>query len=158
KWVLAYDLKLLRKVWIRVVPPGTQPVPVRWRSLGRVGRLRWLTGKRSPDENWDAFEALTGRPFLDLISTPQVWGEVRFWLHDLAVEIHAAEKDGTLPELGLDRVWLTGEGRIKLLDFPTPGFAGQTASPGPQADLVPDSRTQNAPSFLAQVAAAAMAG
>ena len=92
------------------------------RSLGRVGRLRWLTGKRSPEENWDAFEALNGQPFLELIEHPQPWSEVRYWLHDLATEISAAEKDGTLPELALDRVWITGEGRAKLLDFPAPGL------------------------------------
>ena len=50
---------------------------------------------------------------------------MRYWLHDLATEISAAEKDGTLPELALDRVWITGEGRAKLLDFPAPGLAAQ---------------------------------
>ena len=77
KWFLAYDLKLLRKVWIRVVLPGMPPVPVPLRSLGRVGRLRWLTGKRSSEENWDAFEALDGQSFLELIGSPQPWREVR---------------------------------------------------------------------------------
>jgi uncharacterized RDD family membrane protein YckC len=123
KWFLGYDLKLLRKVWIRVVPLGTPPVPGQLRSLGRVGRLRWLTGKRSPEENWDAFEALNGQPLVKLIGTSQPWREVRYWLYDLATEISAAEKDGTLPELTLDRVWITGEGRAKLLDFPAPGLA-----------------------------------
>jgi eukaryotic-like serine/threonine-protein kinase len=122
KWFLGYDLKLLRKVWIRTVPPGTEPVPVRLRNLARVGRLRWLTGKRSPEENWDAFEALNGRPFLDLVGNPQPWREVRYWLHDLATEISAAEKDSTLPELALDRIWITADGRAKLLDFPVPGL------------------------------------
>ena len=37
RWLLAYDLKLLRKVWLRVVPPGTEPVPAALRGLGRVG-------------------------------------------------------------------------------------------------------------------------
>jgi eukaryotic-like serine/threonine-protein kinase len=151
KWYLGYDLKLLRKVWLLVVPPGTEPEPVRLRSLGRVGRLRWLTGKRSPEENWDAFEALNGRPFLELIGNPQSWREVRYWLHDLATEICAAEKDGTLPELALDRVWITAEGRAKLLDFPAPALAGKS-------DSNPDSRTQTAQCFLDEVAAAALEG
>jgi hypothetical protein len=116
--------------------------------------LRWLTGKRSSEENWDAFEALTGRPLLELCKNSQPWGEVRFWLHDLAVEIQSSEKDDTLPELGLDRIWLTGEGRVKLLDFPAPGLAAQTAGPNRPAD----SRTQRASRFLAEVAAAALAG
>jgi eukaryotic-like serine/threonine-protein kinase len=163
KWLLAYDLKLLRKVWLRVVPPGTEPIPVQLRSLGRVGRLRWLTGKRAPDQNWDAFEGLTGRPLLEAIRRPQPWSEVRFWLNDLASEISATEKDGRLPELALDRVWITGEGRAKLLDFPAPVMAppddsspSETSAPSP----VPfnDSATQPFNSFLNAVASAALTG
>jgi len=155
-WFLGYDLKLLRKVWIRVVAPGTQPVPVAWRSLGRIGRLRWLTGKRSPEENWDAFEALNGQPFPELISKPQPWREVRYWLHDLAMEISAAEKDGTLPELAFDRVWINGDGRAKLLDFPAPGLDGKSEIRNPKAESNLPPRTHTAPGFLAEVAAAAL--
>ena len=124
QWLLGYDLRLLRKVWIRTVPPGTPPVPAPLRNIGRVGRLRWLTGRRSPEENWDAFEGVSGQPLLRLIQDRQPWSQVRFWLYDLAREISAAEKDGTLPPvLALDRVWITGDGRAKLLDFPAPGLA-----------------------------------
>jgi hypothetical protein len=157
-WYLAYDLKLLRKVSIRTVPPGTEPVPVRLRSLSRIGRLRWLTGKRSPEENWDAFEALEGRPFLQLSGSPQPWREVRYWLYDLAAEISASEKDGTLPELALDRVWITGEGRAKLLDFPTPGPVGKSETRNPKPESNPAFQTQAAQGFLAQVATAALEG
>jgi hypothetical protein len=147
KWFLAYDLKLLRKVWLRKVPSGTEPVPAPLRSLGRIGRLRWLTGKRSPEENWDAFESPTGRPFLELVTRPQPWREVRYWLHDLAMEISAAEKDGTLPELALDRIWITAEGRAKLFDFPAPGLT-------PRSTLT----LQPVNVFLNAVAAAALTG
>src|ERR1039458_5368783 len=77
----------------------------------------------------------------------QMQGEVRYWLHDLAVEISAAEKDGTLPELALDRIWITGEGRAKLLDFPARGL-----TPSNQITLQPCS------SFLSAVAAMALTG
>ncbi len=147
KWYLGYDLKLLRKVWLRVVPPGTEPVPVWLRNLARVGRLRWLTGKRSSEENWDAFEALSGQPFLELVGSPQPWREVRYWLYDLAAEISAAAKDGTLPELALDRVWITAEGRAKLLDFPAP-----TVTPFNASTLQPFN------AFLNAVATTALAG
>lgn len=158
KWFLAYDLRLLRKVWIRAVPSGTPPVPVSWRSLGRVGRLRWLTGKRSVEESWDAFEALNGQPFLELIGQPQPWRVVRYWLHDLATEISAAEKDGTLPGLAFDRVWITGEGRAKLLDFPAPRPGGKSESRNPKAEshLLP--LTQTAQGFLAEVSEMALEG
>ena len=64
QWLLAYDLRLLRKVWIRTVPPGTPPLAAPLRNVGRVGRLRWLAGRRSPQENWDAFEGVGGQPLL----------------------------------------------------------------------------------------------
>ena len=70
QWLLGYDLRLLRKVWIRTVPPGTPPVPAPLRNIGRVGRLRWLAGRRSPEENWDAFEGVSGQPLLRLIHGP----------------------------------------------------------------------------------------
>lgn len=158
KWFLGYDLKLLRKVWIRTVPAGTEPVPGRLHNLSRVSRLRWLTGKRSPEENWDAFEALTGRSFLDRIVSPQPWSEVRYWLYDLAGEISAAQKDGTLPELALDRIWITGEGRAKLIDFPAPGLAGKSETRNPKSESSPGSPTRTAEGFLAEVAAVALEG
>ena len=150
-WLLGYDLRLLRKVWVRMVPPGTPPVPAPLRNLGRVGRLRWLTGRRAPGENWDAFEAVSGRPLVHLARTRQPWSQVRYWLYDLAREIAAAAKDGTLPPvLALDRVWITGDGRAKLLDFPVPGLASTTL-----CNAVP---AQACNRFLAEVATAALTG
>jgi eukaryotic-like serine/threonine-protein kinase len=155
KWLLAYDLKLLRKVWVRVVPTGTEPVPAPLRNLGRVGRLRWLTGKRSPEENWDAFEAPSGQPLLELVHRPQPWREVRYWLQDLASEISAAERDRTLPQLALDRIWVTAEGRGKLLDFPAPGLAAAAPASPSVSQMEPPLQ---ASAFLNTVAAAALSG
>jgi len=169
-WLLGYDLRLLRKIWIRTVPAGTPPVPAPLRNISRVGRLRWLAGRRSPGDNWDAFEAVSGQPLLlkiqeneprasgedaDPCSNPQSWAQVRYWLCDLAAELSAAQKDGTLPPLlALDRVWITGDGGAKLLDFPAPGLSASTAeaSPPPMLD------NGAAPRFLGQVAAAALEG
>ncbi len=178
QWLLGYDLRLLRKVWIRTVAPGTPPLPAPWTHIGRVGRLRWLAGRRSSEENWDVFEGVSGTPFLHLVASRQPWSRVRFWLDDLAKEINAAEKDGTLPAvLTLDRIWITGEGRAKLLDFPAPGLASEQAdrdlhpekpqgaaaqeSPGSRGissaelPLADTGRTQR---FLAQVAVSALEG
>jgi hypothetical protein len=165
---------LLRKVWLRVVPPGTPAVPATMRNIGRVGRLRWLTGQRLPEENWDAFEAVSGQPLVGLAQTRQPWSRVRFWLYDLAMEISAAEKDGTVPAaLALDRVWITGEGRAKLLDFSAPGRASSqpltpslSPSDGERVSVrtgegnlgtggEPQERIQR---FLSEVASAALAG
>jgi uncharacterized RDD family membrane protein YckC len=121
-WLLGYDLCLLRKVWLHKVPPGTPPTPLTLRNLSRPARLRWLGGRRLPNENWDAYEALTGSPLLTLARHPQPWSQVRFWLHDLASELAAARNDQSVPPvLSPDRVWITAEGRAKLLDFPAPG-------------------------------------
>ena len=154
EWLLGYDLRLLRKVWIRIVPSGAPPIPAVLRNIGRAGRLRWLAGRRAPDENWDAFEALNGEPLPFLARTRRLpWSQVRFWLHDLTREIGAASKDATLPPvLDLDRVWITAEGRAKLLDFPAPGLgsvdAGSSVPPKPQT----------CGQFLRDVAAAALTG
>ncbi|HUC85244.1 MAG TPA: protein kinase [Candidatus Acidoferrales bacterium] len=150
QWLQGFDLRLLRRVWLRVVPPGTPPVPPVSRNLGRVGRLRWLAGRRSASENWDAFEALSGQPLLALLNQRQPWRQVRFWLYDLAQELSAAARDGTVPvALSLDRLWITGDGRIKLLDFPAPGFS--TAATGGDHS-VPPCR------FLNEVAVVALVG
>ncbi len=168
-WLLGYDLRLLRKVWIRTVPDGTAPVPAALRNLGRVGRLRWLAGRRSPGENWDAFEAASGKPLLQLLqenkqakagryvgpaSNPQPWGQVRYWLYDVATELSAAQKDGTVPLLALDRVWITDDGRAKILDFPVPGFP---ASPRDEK-CPPIANNAGLPCFLSQMAATALEG
>jgi hypothetical protein len=119
--LLAHDPVLARDAWIRVVPPGTPTIdPIR-RDVHRPTRLRWLNGRRAADENWDAFEAPGGLPTTTLLDKKQPWSAVRFWLLDLAEEMTAGIKDGTLPpEIGVDRLYLTNDGRTLLLEFPAP--------------------------------------
>lgn len=149
QWLLAYDARLLRKIWIHTVPAGTPEVDRPLRSLRRIGRLRWISGRRSAEENWDAYEAPAGAPLLDLAAKPQSWEFVRFWLLDLAEELAAAAKDGTMPKiLSLDRVWINAEGRAKLLDFPAPGLN----------DSKRIARVFEPDLFLNEVAAAALEG
>jgi serine/threonine protein kinase len=149
--LLGYDLRLLRKVWLRIVPVGTAPFPAPLRNLGRIGRLRWLSGRRSPTENWDAFEAPNGKPLLNLIQAPQPWSQVRLWLYDLAAEMILAEKEGTMPlTLDLDRVWITSDGRAKLLDFPAPGLQPESTQPSVTVASPPE--------FLRQFASATLRG
>jgi hypothetical protein len=129
--VVGYDARLLRKVWIRRVPEGTPPVAPDIRNAARAGRLRWLGGKRAAGENWDAYEAAPGKPLLALLGQPQPWRAVRYWLLDLAEELAAGLKDGSVPAgLGLDRVWITADGRAKLLDVPAPGIDPKVAAWG----------------------------
>ena len=159
-WFLGYDLRLLRRVWLRVVAPGTPAVAPALRGLTRIGRLRWLSGRRSAEDNWDAFEAPAGKPLVQLVQQPQGWQQVRYWLSDLANELSFAQKDGQpLPQLGLERVWITEEGRAKLLDFSAPGLglssppeAGEGTGAAPVADAVA------VPRFLLAVARASLVG
>ena len=147
EWVLAYDARLLRKVWIHVVALGAPEVPKHLRALGRPGRLRWIAGRRSEGENWDVYEAPDGMSLLHQIEEPQPWELVRFWMLDLAQELAASERDGSPPSvLSLNRVWVSTEGRAKLLDAPVPG--GEASGEA----------FEDAGSFLTKVAAASLEG
>jgi hypothetical protein len=159
--VLGFDTRLRRKVWIRKLPAGAPPVAPALRDLARVGRLRWLSGQRSSQECWDAYEAVPGKPLADLISRRQPWRRVGFWLLDLAEEINAGLKDQSLPGiLELDRVWVTADGRAKLLDFPAPASGARPEQPGRQAVVeLPAAGGGSSPHlFLSQVAVSALGG
>jgi hypothetical protein len=160
QWLLGYDMRLLRKVLIHQVTPGTPPLEASLRNLSRVTRLRWISGRRSSTENWDAFEGIRGKPLFSLAGEKQPWSQVRFWLYDLARELSAAERDGTMPPvLALDRVWITGEGQAKLLDFPAPGLnANEVPSANSATVLESSSRTDHIKRFLGHVAAVALEG
>lgn len=156
-WLLGYDTRLLRRVWIHRVPSGTPPVTAALRNLGRIGRLRWLTGVRSPGENWDAYEAPSGEALLSLLDRSRPWSQVRFWLLDLADELTAVAKQHDPPmTLALDRVWITADARAKLLDFPAPGI--EPLPDGSAAEGSPPEDPATAKPFLRRVAVAALEG
>jgi hypothetical protein len=153
-WKLGFDARLLRKVWIRIVPSGNELLPATVHGLSRSGRIRWLTGRRGASENWDGFEAPTGQPLWTLLDRPLDWDETRYLLLDLAEELAAALKDGTLPPaLSLDRVWITADGRAKLSDLPVPGVASGAESLPTRPGCVEPVRE-----FLRQVAVASLLG
>jgi serine/threonine protein kinase len=119
--VLALDPLLRRHVWIHDVAPGTAAVSEQRRSVSRVGRLHWLTGRRSASENWDTYEAADGEALLNRKDGPIAWTTLKRWLLDLSRELVAAREDGSTPVLALDRLWVRGDGQILLLDFTAPG-------------------------------------
>ena len=113
--LLAFDPALRRSVWI-YFRPGSAPTSGAHRDLSRPARLRWLNGGQTESQRWEAYEAPTGGPV-----TNAPWSSVRFWLLDLAEEIAAAiEEPATAPNLSLDRVWITADGRAMILDVPAP--------------------------------------
>ncbi len=148
--IFAFDEALRRRVWLRAVAPGTPAIAGARRDASRAGRLRWLTGRRSAEENWDAYEAPDGAPLTGFLDGKQGWASGRGWLLDLADEFRAALDDGTLPAgVGADRVWLTRSGHAVLLDFPAPGAAAR------QGRKITDQTA--AQEFLEGIATAALA-
>jgi serine/threonine protein kinase len=154
----AYDDRLRRGVWLELLPAGTPPLPASRRDLGRPARSRWLAGRRAGDECWDAYESVEGRPFLDAAAVPQPWSRVRHWLSDLVEEVAAGTKDGSLPPLSVDRIWIGADDRARLLDFVPPNLPSSVLRP-PSPDLrPPSSDLPAAQQFLYGIAAGALTG
>jgi len=138
----AFDPVLRRPVWIHELSADSPAITPARRDVNRIGRLHWLAGRRSNEEHWDAFEAPDGAPlltpdrFADATGgTMMTWPVLKEWLLDLVNELSAAERDGTLPTLALDRLWVRHDGRIVLVDFPVT-IAG-ASSPSDVKGLTP---------------------
>jgi hypothetical protein len=161
-----FDPVLRRAVWLHVLPPGAPPLPPAWRDLSRPGRQRWLDGRRTDAEAWDAYEAPDGAPLAVVTRTRQPWRIVRHWLRDLAQEIEAAEADGSLPPLSLDRVWISRASRAMLVDVQPADTIASNGEPGlktrpPKLSTRPPKLSTRPPSlspqqFLAAVAVASL--
>jgi uncharacterized RDD family membrane protein YckC len=123
----AWDPRLKRAVWVHLLTPGARPVSSEAKNASRPGRLHWLNSQRTESTAWDAYECPDGRPLLE--SGPQAWRSVSVWLADIARELDAGLGDGSISVLALSRVWITGAGRGKWLDFGAPGVAGPGSSP-----------------------------
>ena len=65
-----FDPALRRRVWVQVLPSGAPPAAALVRNISRPGRLRWLSGRRTASESWDAYEALDGVPFVSVVARP----------------------------------------------------------------------------------------
>jgi eukaryotic-like serine/threonine-protein kinase len=143
--LIGIDPILRRHVWIHEVPPGTPPVEAARRDMSRPGRLYWLAGRRSATENWDAFEAPRGEPFLTAPPTSD-WRQVHRALSSLATELDASAQEDRDTLLTLARVWRRADGQLVLLDFSWP------------APVAPDTnQTLNPVELLAAVSTRAFA-
>jgi eukaryotic-like serine/threonine-protein kinase len=130
--LIGIDPILRRHVWIHEVPPGTPSVDATGHDTSRPGRLHWLAGRRAATENWDAFEAPRGEPFLAAPPTSD-WRRARRALASLATELEASAHDDRHTQLSLAQVWRRPDGQLVLLDFPWPASvapdANQTLTP-----------------------------
>jgi eukaryotic-like serine/threonine-protein kinase len=149
--LVGFDPRLRRRVWLHQVPTGTPVISSLIRDLNRRGRLRWLGGRRTSTENWDAYEALDGGALITRFDRPLPWEVVRSWLADLSSEIGAGLVDGSLGRLGLDFVWIGADGHARLLDFRV-----RSAPPGASSTWPAD--PQSAQEFLGAVATSALTG
>lgn len=112
-----YDDTLRRHVWLRRQCLGAPAIAESRKKLCRATRLRWIGGVRSAVTNWDAYEEPRGQSLPSLAPHSQPWATMRLWLFELASELEAAGKDGTLPKaVTLAHVWITTDGRAVLLD------------------------------------------
>jgi hypothetical protein len=126
---IGVDPILRRHVWIHEVAPGTPPVDATRRDVSRPGRLYWLAGRRSATENWDAFEAPRGEPFLTAPPTSD-WRQAHRALSSLATELDVSAHEDRDTRLSLAHVWRRADGQLLLLDFSWPApVANQTLNP-----------------------------
>lgn len=151
---LGYDDRLRRPVWLRFPGVDADPVPHARRILRRHARPRWLAGQRAGGVAWDAYEHVPGQAFDTLVTRPRSWETVRGWLCDLAEEMQAGLRDGSLPSLAFDRVWIGDDGRAWLLDWPTSDGGPDRAVSPPQQPL----DLPQAERFLYRVAMSALEG
>ena len=119
--VLGYDDVLRRYVWIHTQALGTPEVTAERRAIARPGRLRWLSGRRTPRESWDGYDAPAGIPFTALVREPRPWSLVRFLLYDVAVEVKEILEANESVPVAMERMWVTQRGTAVLLDFAAPG-------------------------------------
>jgi hypothetical protein len=120
------DPILRRHVWIHEVPPATPPVEARRRDTSRPGRLYWLAGRRLATDNWDAFEAPRGEPFLTAPPTSD-WRQTHRALSSLATELEASALEDRDIRHSLAHLWRRPDGQLVLLDFPWPALVAPDA-------------------------------
>ena len=100
------------------------------RDASRPGRLYWLAGRRSATENWDAFEAPRGEPFLTAPPTSD-WRQVHRALSSLATELDASRSANDRDtQLSLAHVWRRAGRTTRAPRFPVArvGRAGRQSA------------------------------
>ena len=127
---VGFDPRLKRSVWIHVAPSESPAASAASRDAAGLARLHWLNGQRTAFGSWDAYEVPAGGTPLSgkVVARPPSWQTLSESLIDLTTEIDQGLRAGTPAVLSLDRVWLTPEGRVVLLDFRAPGTTALAAA------------------------------
>jgi hypothetical protein len=137
------DAYLDRRVWIHertneaagkfAVDPGGY----------RRARLPWFNGRTGPDA-FDAYELQDGASLLDRtmpLPVADVCRAVRDLADQIAIELTTG---GLVSPLGLDRLWVTDDHRVRLLDFRPP----MRTAARPEFTLAEPVATRTAQRFL----------
>jgi uncharacterized RDD family membrane protein YckC len=115
--LLGWDESMHRSVWIISQEAGAPEVAGSRRDLARLTRLRWVAGRRSGSECWDAYEAPPGEPLSARLERPVPWSVMQEWMLDLTAELLAAAGDGTMPAaLSVATLWVMASDRILIPD------------------------------------------
>lgn len=116
--LLASDGDLQRPVWIVRRPIGSAPLSDAERQASRTTCARWIGGRRTADEAWDAYAAVGGASLATRLVPGVSWGAVQAWLTDLLDELRA-RRDAGLPVAGLSAadVLITDDGHAVVLPF-----------------------------------------
>jgi tRNA A-37 threonylcarbamoyl transferase component Bud32 len=133
KLLIGEDTILHRKVWICMRPLAEPALGDIRRAVSRTTRTRWLNSGTSGGEQWDAFVAPSGSRLTALVAKEGrlSWSEARACLEQLADELLAALKEGTLPPtLAPEQVILQPNGAAQLVDFPVEAQVQPAAEPG----------------------------
>jgi hypothetical protein len=101
QWSARSNPVLRRPVWIEISCAGAPPIGDARRDLSRPGRLHWLSGRRSAEENWDAYEAPDGVAWATAVAQHE-WAQTKLHLLDLANELASSKDEGTQPPLALE--------------------------------------------------------
>jgi uncharacterized RDD family membrane protein YckC len=141
--VLGHDERLRRYVWIRF-SFAAGPVGSR-RDLDRPLRFRWLAGRHTGGEHWDAYEYIDGQPWLLVHHQVISFQVVAQWLERLSRECRDGSSDGTLEVIATNRLWLTRSGDLKVTDWRLPGLDSE-------APVYAPAETSGCQQFLTEVA------
>ncbi len=128
--LLGWDESMQRSVWIVPQRANAPEIAQARRDLARLTRLRWVAGRRSGDDCWDAYESPFGEPLSARLQRAVPWSVQQEWVLDLTSELMAAERDGTLPAaLSADALWVNAADRIVVPESAGAAVAGSTAAP-----------------------------
>jgi uncharacterized RDD family membrane protein YckC len=115
--LMGWDRGMQRAVWIVPHADGDPETPAARRTMARLTRLRWVGGRRTPGDSWDAFEAAQGESLASRLTRPVPWHVEQAWLEDVADELaaHDAAVDATTPAT-LEHAWVTPTDRLIFVE------------------------------------------